>query len=75
MFLNLLDIGLQEQIMDAKDFDFDVKNAISILLEDGQSSIKNDLEDWKLKKMTGRRFYSTKEKYMCLRTKTFDVIL
>ena len=44
MFLNLLDVGLQECILNAKDFNFDVKNAILILLEDGPSSIRNDLE-------------------------------
>ena len=62
MFLNLLDIGLQEWIMNAKNFDFDVRNAISILLEDGPSSIRNDLEDWKLEDKDGKKvlFYKGK---------------
>ena len=62
MFLNLLDIGLQERIMNAKDFDFDVRNAISILLEDGPSSIRNNLEDWKLEDKDGKKilFYKGK---------------
>ena len=62
MFLNLLDIGLQERIMNAKDFDFDVRNAISILLEDGPNSIRNDLEDWKLEDKDGKKvlFYKGK---------------
>ena len=48
--------------MDAKDFDFDVKNAISILLKDRPSSIRNDLEDWKLDKNDEKKvlFYKGK---------------
>ena len=62
MFINLLDIGLQEWIMNAKNFDFDVKNAISILLKDGPSSIRNDLGDWKLEDNDGKKvlFYKGK---------------
>ena len=48
MFLNLLDVSLQEQIVNAKDFDFDVKNANSVLLKDRPTSIRNNLEDWEL---------------------------
>ena len=45
IFINLLDIGLQEWITNAKDFDFDVKNTISVLLDDGPGSIRSDLEE------------------------------
>ena len=47
--------------MNAKDFDFDVKNAILILLEDSPSSIRNDL-DWKLEDNDGKKilFYKGK---------------
>ena len=57
-----MDIKLQEQIMNAKDFDFDVKNAISISLEDSSSSIRSDLEDWKLEDNDRRKilFYKGK---------------
>ena len=62
MFLNLLDIRLQEPIINAKDFDFDVKNAILILLEDEPSSIRNDLKDWKFEDNDGKKvlFYKVK---------------
>ena len=62
MFIDLLDIGLQEWIINAKNFDFDVKNAISILLEDRLSSIRNDMEDWKLEDNDGKKvlFYKGK---------------
>ena len=69
MFLNLLDIRLQEQIMDAKDFDFDVKMQSQSYLKMDQvwSEMTWNTGGWRT--MTGRRFYSTKEKYMCLRTR------
>ena len=62
MFINLLDIGLHEQITNAKDFNFDVKNAISILLEDGPGSIRSNLKDWKLEEKNGQKvlFYKGK---------------
>ena len=62
MFINLLDIGIQEQITNAKDSDFDVKNTILILLEDGLASIRSDLEDWKLEEKDGQKvlFYKGK---------------
>ena len=62
IFINLLDIGPQEWITSAKNFNFDVKNTISILLEDGPGSIRNDLEDWKLEEKDGQKvlFYKGK---------------
>ena len=62
LFLNLLDLILQDsRIANAKDYDFDVTNAIVILLEEGPSGIQSDPEDWK--KM-GRKYCSTKERIM-----------
>ena len=48
--------------MDTKDFNFDVKNAILILLENGPSSIRNNLEDSKLEEKDGKKvlFYKGK---------------
>ena len=39
LFLNLLDLTLQDRIANAKDYDFDVTNAIAILLEEGPTGI------------------------------------
>ena len=39
LFLNLLDLTLQDRIANAKDYDFDVTNAIVILLEEGPTGI------------------------------------
>jgi hypothetical protein len=45
LFINLLDTELQEQILNGKKLDLDVKNAIKTLMEEGPTSLKNDLQD------------------------------
>ena len=45
MFINLLDTNLQERIMNGKELDIDVKNAMETVLQEGPTSLKNDLED------------------------------
>jgi hypothetical protein len=45
LFINLLDTELQEQILNRKELDLDVKNAIETLMEKGPTSLKNDLQD------------------------------
>ena len=39
LFLNLLGLTLQDRIANAKDYDFDITNAIAILLEEGPTGI------------------------------------
>ena len=62
LFLNLLDLTLQDRIANAKDYDFDVTNAIAILLEEGPTGIRNNLEDWKIEEKDGKKilFYKGK---------------
>ena len=62
LFLNLLDLTLQDRIANAKDYDFNITNAIPILLEGGTTGIQNDLEDWKIEKKDGKKilFYKGK---------------
>jgi hypothetical protein len=43
LFINLLDTKLQERILNEKELDLDVKNAIETLMEEGLTSLKNDL--------------------------------
>jgi RNase H-like domain found in reverse transcriptase/Reverse transcriptase (RNA-dependent DNA polymerase) len=45
LFINLLDTELQEQILNGKEPDLDVKNAIKTLMEEGLTSLKNNLQD------------------------------
>jgi hypothetical protein len=39
LFINLLDTQLQEQILNGKKLDLDVKNAIKTLIEEGPTSV------------------------------------
>ena len=62
MFINLLDTDLQERILNRKELDIDVKSAIETLLQEGPTSLKNNLEDWKIEEVDGRKtiFYKGK---------------
>ena len=62
LFLNLLDLTLQDRIANAKDYDFDVTNAIAILLEEGPTGIQSNLEDWKIEEKDSKKilFYKGK---------------
>jgi Integrase zinc binding domain len=55
LFINLLDTELQEQILNGKELNLDVKNAIETLMEEGLTSLKNDLQDWKIKEIDGQK--------------------
>jgi hypothetical protein len=57
-----LDIELQERILNGKEIDLDVKNAIETLLEKGPSNLQNDLHDWKIEEIDRRQmiFYKGK---------------
>ena len=48
MFVNLMDLDLQERIANTDKYDFDVKNALDLLLETGPNSMRQDLQDWRL---------------------------
>ena len=62
MFINLLDTNSQERILNRKKLDIDVKNAMKILLQEESTSLKNDLEDWKIEEVDGKKmiFYKGK---------------
>jgi hypothetical protein len=53
LFINLLDTELQERILNGKELDLDVKNAIKTLMEEGPNNLKNDLQDWKIEEIDG----------------------
>jgi RNase H-like domain found in reverse transcriptase/Integrase zinc binding domain len=55
LFINLLDMELQERILNGKELDLDVKNAIETLMEEGPTSLKNNLQDWKIEEIDGRK--------------------
>jgi hypothetical protein len=54
LFINLLDMELQERILNGKEIDLDIKNAMKTLLEEGPTSLRNNLHDWKIEEIDGR---------------------
>ena len=48
LFVNLLDMDLQERIASNDNLDFNATEAMEALLGNGPITIRNDLEDWKL---------------------------
>jgi hypothetical protein len=62
LFINLFDTELQEQILNGKELDLDMKNAIKTLMKEGLTSLKDNLEDWKIKVIDGNKTIFFKEK-------------
>jgi hypothetical protein len=50
LFINLLDTELQEQILNGKELDLDIKNAIETLMEEGPTSLKTTFKTGRLRK-------------------------
>ena len=50
MFVNLMDMDLQDHIAIVDKYNYDVKMALELLLENGPNSLQQDLKDWKLEK-------------------------
>jgi hypothetical protein len=63
LFLNLLDVNLRDRITKNKEYNFDVTKAIKLLQEKGPTSIKNNLEDWKIEEVDDQKmiFYKGKQ--------------
>jgi hypothetical protein len=53
LFIDLLNTELQKRIVNGKELDLDVKNAIETLMEEGPTSLKNNLQDWKIEEIDG----------------------
>jgi hypothetical protein len=62
LFINLLDTELQERMLNRKELNMDVKNAIKTLMEEGPTNLKNNLQDWKIEEIDGRKTIFFKEK-------------
>jgi hypothetical protein len=50
-----LDTELQEQILNGKEPNLDVKSTIETLMEERPTSLKSDLQDWKIEEIDGRK--------------------
>ena len=62
LFVNLLDVDLQERILNAKDLDTDIKNTIKTIQRKGPMNLLNDISDWKIEEINGQKmiFYKGK---------------
>ena len=54
-FLNILDTELQDQILNANKYNFDVLKAMDGLKNKGMNGLQKDLEDWTVKEKDGKR--------------------
>ena len=62
MFVNLMDLDLQDRIANTDKYDFDIKNTLELLLENGLNSLRQDIEDWKLEKHSNKNILFYKDK-------------
>ena len=62
MFLNLIDVELQEKIAMSNDLDGNVAEALKLLLENAPTPMATGLEDWTIEQMNGQNilFYKGK---------------
>ena len=51
LFINLLDTELQDRILEARDVDHNMSEALDQLLNSDISNLSKDLDDWKVEKM------------------------
>jgi RNase H-like domain found in reverse transcriptase/Reverse transcriptase (RNA-dependent DNA polymerase) len=72
LFINLLDTELQEQILNRKELDLDVKNAIKILMEEDQLVWRTTFKIGKLRKLMDERQYSSKGRIIYRKIWNFD---
>jgi hypothetical protein len=54
LFINLLDTELRTRILNGKEIDLEVKNAMETLLEEGPTNLQNNLYNWKIEEIDGR---------------------
>ena len=62
MFVNLMDLDLQDRIANTDKYNYDVKNTLELLLENGPNSLRQDLEDWRLEKHSNKNILFYKDK-------------
>ena len=67
IFLNLIDMDLQQKIAMMDDLDGSAAEALKLLLETAPISMTKGLEDWKIKTTNGRNILFLKGKNYILR--------
>jgi hypothetical protein len=54
LFLNLIDLDLQERILNCNDRDRDATDAIKLLLDQSPTALRHEKGDWTLEKVNGQ---------------------
>ena len=67
LFVNLLDINLQECILNAKNLDINIKNIIKTMQKNGPTNLLNDITNWKIEEIDGQKTIFYKGKNYILR--------
>ena len=62
LFVNLLDLELQDWILEAMDLDFNISNALERLLDGELSNLTDDLDNWKVESLKNGKAIFYKEK-------------
>ena len=55
LFISLIDTELQEQILTCEKLDSDAMEALKVLLEEGPTTIRNQLPDWTVERVEGKQ--------------------
>ena len=55
MFINLMDIDLQEWILNSSDKMTDIKTTLETIMKEGPTNLQNDLANWKIENVDGRK--------------------
>ena len=61
MFINLLDIDLQEQILNSCDKTMDIKAMLETIMKEGPTSLQHNLSNWKIEDIMEEKPSFTKE--------------
>ena len=74
LFVNLIDVDLQERIANANELDADMANVLQTLLGNGPTTLWNDLSDWTglPRSLRANKFFSTSAKTIFQKTSPYD---
>ena len=62
VFINLIDLALQEQILNSDKLNTEANDALKLLLEEGPKDLQSDLTDWTLETKNGKQMLFRKGK-------------
>ena len=72
LFINLIDVDLQERIANANELDADMANILQTLLGNGPTTLRNDLSDWTTEEFKGKQILSTKAETVFQKTSPYN---